>query len=498
MIWQLALRNLGFRKLRTLFLLAGYGLGVAVMIVLLSVGDAMIAQASDEKLVGGGDVTVLPEGMDVEVMKTGGVGGMFFSIANARFLYQQLLASPRYATEVRAVAPQVESKLLYVTLRSGEEVTVRAAGEIPDAGEAVGAPALLTAGTWTSDDGDRRWIAPTAEELRHDADHFHLPPADVTSPESWGEWHYFNVITPDANRWYFITYIVAGAVPNGRWAGQLLVTAHETGRPARRYSLSVPKRDVRFSTRDANVDFGSAGRVEVRSDGTYAIRGTARAEDGSGAQLTLDLVVSPAPRAYFPGATLLDGDAPSGYAVLGLRAAADGRICIAARCDQFAQAQAYHDHNWGTWQGVTWDWGSARAGSYTILYGRVRSPEAARSGQDPPLFVYVVDSLGFRAVFRPKQIIYDDTRVVVGPGRGPATARLFEVRGRDTLDLRLEIDDAVASDTRIGLADRGEGDYARKLSTPWFIQMKGRARLSGRVGGTALDGQGIGFFETYR
>ena len=113
MIWRLALRNLGFRKMRTLFLLAGYGLGVAVMIVLLSVGDAMIAQASDEKLVGGGDVTVLPEGLDVEVMKTGGVGGMFFSIANARFLYQQLLASPRHAAEVtrRRAADRVQAAL---------------------------------------------------------------------------------------------------------------------------------------------------------------------------------------------------------------------------------------------------------------------------------------------------------------------------------------------------------------------------------------------------
>ena len=147
MIWQLALRNLGFRKLRTLFLLAGYGLGVAVMIVLLSVGDAMIAQASDEKLVGGGDVTVLPEGLDVEVMKTGGVGGMFFSIANARFLHQQLLAAPRNAALVRAVAPQIESKLLYVTLANGRELPVRASGEIPDATRDVGAPALLADGS---------------------------------------------------------------------------------------------------------------------------------------------------------------------------------------------------------------------------------------------------------------------------------------------------------------------------------------------------------------
>lgn len=497
MIWRLALRNLGFRKLRTVFLLAGYGLGVAVMIVLLSVGDAMIAQASDEKLVGGGDVTVLPEGLDVEVMKTGGVGGMFFSIANARFLYQQLLASPRHASEVQVVAPQIESKLLYVTLKDGRELPVRATGEIPDATRDVGAPAPVASGTWANDDGDRRWVTPSLAELRHDADHFHLPPADAATPESWGEWHYFNALSADGDRWYFITYIVGGDVPRGQWGGQILVTAHQSGRPARRFSMAVPKAQVRFSTRDANLQFGDVGEVRVEANGDYAITGTATAEDGSGDALRLALTIVPAPRAYFPGATLVAGDSPSGYAVLGLRASTTGSICIASRCEQFDAAQAYHDHNWGTWQGVTWDWGSARAGAYTILYGRVRPPDASRDS-DAPLFVYVVDSLGFRAVFRPRVILYDDARTMPGAGRVPASARLFDVRGSDTLDLRLEIDDVVASDTRTGLIERGEGEYARRLATPWFLQMKGRARLRGRVAGGAIAGEGIGFFETYR
>jgi hypothetical protein len=496
-IWRLALRNLGFRKLRTLFLLAGYGLGVAVMIVLLSVGDAMIAQASDEKLVGGGDITVLPEGLDVEVMKTGGVGGMFFSIGNARFLFQQLLSSPRHAAAVRAVAPQIESKLLYVTLPNGREITVRASGEVPDATRDVGAAPPLTAGAWQNDDRDREWMTPTLRELRHDFDHFHLTPVDAAVPESWGEWHYFNVISPDASRWYFITLIVGGAVPAGQWGGQVLVTAHQAGRAARRFSVAVPKTVVRFSTRDADLRLGDAGQVQVLADGRYNVTADARAEDGSGERLRVNLTVTPAERAYFPGATLVGGDAPSGYAVLGLRAAATGSVCIASRCEQFAEAQAYHDHNWGTWQGVTWDWGAARAGNFSILYGRVRPPSASGSS-DAPLFVYLVDSLGFRAVFRPRAIVYDDARPMRGPGRGPSTARLYDVRGGDTLDLTLTIDDATATDTRVGLVERGEGEYARQLATPWFLQMKGRARLNGRVGGVGLAGVGVGFFETYR
>src|SRR6059058_6307763 len=112
MITLIALRNIALRPWRSLFLLLGYSLGVGVMIVLLSIGEALLNQARDEKLVGGGSVTVLPEGIDVEVMKTGGLGGLFFSIDHARFIYRQLLAAPRLAPHVAAAAPRIEGKLL--------------------------------------------------------------------------------------------------------------------------------------------------------------------------------------------------------------------------------------------------------------------------------------------------------------------------------------------------------------------------------------------------
>src|SRR5262249_23028810 len=111
-IERLALRNLVLKPWRSAFLLFGYSLGVGVMIVLLSIGEALLAQARDEKLVGGGDITVLPDGIDVEVLKTGGLGGMYFSIDRARFIYGQLLAAPRLSPFVAAVAPQIEGKLL--------------------------------------------------------------------------------------------------------------------------------------------------------------------------------------------------------------------------------------------------------------------------------------------------------------------------------------------------------------------------------------------------
>src|SRR5206468_10337959 len=230
MITLIALRNFVLRPWRSLFLLLGYSLGVAVMIVLLSIGEALLAQARQERLVGGGQITVLPEGIDVEVLKTGGLGGMFFSIDHARFIYRQLLAAPRLAPYIAAAAPQIDSKLLYLRAPNGKEIAVDAAGEIPSLTRAVGGLPDLAQGSWTDDDLDRRWRDPTLAELRDDIDRFHLPPGTAHNDPTWGEWHYFNVVSDDHTRWAYVSLIVGGSVPEGPWGAQVLVTLHRQGR----------------------------------------------------------------------------------------------------------------------------------------------------------------------------------------------------------------------------------------------------------------------------
>ncbi|MCE2901531.1 MAG: hypothetical protein ACK6DP_10235 [Gemmatimonas sp.] len=495
--WLLAWRTVTARPWRALLLCGGFGVGVGVMIVLLAVGEAMVRQASQERLVGGGDITVLPEGIDIDVLTTGGLGGLFFSVPNARFVHRQVLTSPRLSDAVTVAAPQLEGKLLYLTTPDGVQHPVRAGGEIPSANRRLGAMPPIVQGTWDDDTGDQRWMQPTEAELRHDIDHFHRPSDSMANADSWGEWHYFNVLSPDASQWAFISFIVGGDVRGARWGGQVLVTLHARGRSPRRFVATAPRERVRFSLRDADVVIGDAS-VRVQPDGRYAVRGTVR-EERTGTPLTLDLVVSPTPRVEFPGATLVSGDFTSGYVVPGLRAEASGSLCVASRCDTYTDVQAYHDHNWGGWRGVTWEWGATRAGDYTLLFGRV-TPEDS-SGSTSPLFVYVTDRLGFVALFRPKQVAYEDRRTIAtakGPLAVPAVADLVDVRGADTLRLRLTIDDAVATDTRVGLVERGEGASARGLQRPWFVQLAGEAQLSGRIRGAPLSGQGRGFFETYR
>ena len=496
MIGLLALRNLRYRPWRSVLLLLGYGLGVGVMIVLLAIGEALLSQARDEKLVGGGTVTVLPEGLNVELMKTGGVGGMFFSIDRAQFVYQQLLASPRQARLINAAAPQIEGKLVYLRA-NGVEYAVRATGEIPSLSRAVGAAPDLVAGSWDDDALDRRWVSPSDHELYTTMDRFHLPPDDVANAESWGEWHYFNVLSAGGERWYYLSFIVGGEIPDGDWGGQVLLSVRDQGGSTRRYSMKVPGERVRFSTERPDLAIGEAS-VGLTSDARYSVRATLPAESG-GSRARIEFELTPSPGAWFPPTTLVSGPLTSGYAVPALRGAATGRICIDEICDAFNGTQAYHDHNWGVWQGVTWEWGAARADQFTFLYGRVNVPDTLASR--PPLFLYLVDSLGFRALLRPDSIRYDDARTIVVDGREvsvPATAVMSDVRGNDTLIVELEVQDATGTDTRTPLIERGETAAAREIERPYFIQMKGIARLRGRLGGEVVSAEGIGFFETYR
>jgi hypothetical protein len=487
MISLIAFRNIVYRPWRSLLLFFGYGIGVAVMITLLSVGEALLTQAKDEKLVGGGAITVLPQGLDVEVMKTGGIGGLFFSIDQARFIYDQLLSSPRLSKSIKGVAPQIDGRLVYLRAANGDEHPVRAAGEIPSRTLAVRGSLMVKAGEWRDDKGDRRWSRPTITELRHDIDHFHIPPDSTSNRDTWAEWHYFNVLSSDKKRWAFISFIVGGDVTSDKWGGSIAITLREQEKASRKYEALVPRQQVELSTSEANLRIG-ASTVTVLPDGDYRVIAYANGNDGP---LKVDLVVHPAPRAYFPGASLGTEGFISGYTVPALRASATGSICVASRCEQYQAAQAYHDHNWGVWRGVTWDWGASRAGAYTILYGRVKAPDSRR---EQPLFVYLIDSLGFKAVLRPASISYVDGRTTkVGSKeiKVPSHATFVDVRGNDSLRVDLSIEDAIATETR-------QSNGLPSFGGPYFIQMKGIATISGKIAGEKISGSGTGFFETYR
>lgn len=476
MITTLAFRHLLVRKRRSLFLLLGFSLGVGVMIVLLSVGQAMLEQSRDASLVGGGELTVLPQGIDVEAMRTGGLGGMFFGIDRARFLGRQVLGGERHRRLVRVVSPAIEGKLLY--LRHGDRtMAVRAGGEIPSRVRAVGSALNIRSGRWEDSPADSSYIAPTRQQLYDELDHFHLP---LKKDSSWGEWHYFNlVVSPD--EWWYVTYLVGGEVP----AGQLLVSHRRSDGAYERFISRVPSGQVVFDTTRADVLLGSSFVHQRR--GTYRLRGRAEGRAGS---VTLDLNVTPLPNGYFPPVELGNESFVSGYVVPGLIAHGSGTICVELRCTRFTDIPAYHDHNWGVWRDVTWEWGNARGHRLSILYGGLYGPGRSgdpASGSSSPFFLTMVDSLGVKQVLRFRQINYVGSRPASG-GLGVASPERFSIvanRETDSLRLEVRISDALAT-------EMGTGEFRRV-----FLQMRGQFSLSGRVLGQAVADSGAGFFETY-
>ena len=212
------------------------------MVVLLSVGEAMLDQSRDVSLVGGGEVTVLPQGIDVEAMRTGGLSGMFFTIERARFLTRQILGGPRHAALIagrgtfdrgEAALPLPGTRPLRADRRCAPAARSRVA---PPPSAPV---STCATGRWSDTRADSAYVLPTRQQLYDELDRFHVPRrADST----WGEWHYFNFVTgPD--EWWYVTYLRrwraaarqvgrtnAGHPPAARWEVRPVHGGRSSGR----------------------------------------------------------------------------------------------------------------------------------------------------------------------------------------------------------------------------------------------------------------------------
>jgi hypothetical protein len=470
MYWTLALRHLLVRPGRAFVLLLGYALGVAVMIVLLSIGSAMLDQSRDASLIGGGELTALPAGVDIEAMRTGGLAGMFFGINGARFVTRELLGGSREAGIVAAVSPVLEQKL--VAVRTRDTIwTVRAGGELPSQARAAGAPLRVIAGTWRDDRRDSSWRAPTAAALYREIDHFHRPGAHDSS---WAEWHYFNFAVSESE-WWYVTLLIGGDVRGNDWGGQVLVTHRTHGGEYQRYVTNVGRERASFDTTSADLTIGSSSIVQL--DGKYLLRGSA----GSA---TFDVTLTPSPHEYFPAVELGSDQTASGYVVPALAGTASGRFCIGSACRTIRDIPGYHDHNWGSWRAVTWEWGAGRGVSHALLYGGVTG---SRTGGAVPFFLGLEDSLGLQQIYRFDAVRRIGGRSVPGmPGIvAPESLRITAARLGDTLDVRIRVTDVTSSRSMAAGPDRV------------FLQMRGAWRATGTAGGLAVADSGTGFFETW-
>ena len=157
---------------------------------------------------------------------------------------------------------------------------------------------------------------------------------------------------------------------------------------------------------------------------------------------------------------------------------------MAGRCSDVRDVPAYHDHNWGVWRDVTWEWGSARGGRLSLLYGGVYGPERSSTS---PFFLTLADSLGVLRVLRFGRIEYEGSVPADGVPGASAPSR-FNLTGTweaDTVILSVAVEHALAS-------EMGAASFRRL-----FLQMRGEFRLRGTLLGDEVADSGWGFFETY-
>ncbi len=484
------------------------------MIALLSVGEALLAQARDRDLVAGGDLVLLPEGVDPAVLKVNGVTGLFLTIPHAGFVVRDILEGPRVGPEVAAAAPEIRDRVVYL----------RVGGKIVPANASAGIPSLDHAARVTQavpgdrDSGaDRAWVDPPADALFDQIDHFHAPPA--AGRTAWAEWDYFNFLDPATGAYGYVTVLAGGegrgaillrlVVPSCHSASRRCADTGATRRGTRsamqRAHLSAPPDDltIRAALHPGDLSLVAAAqrigpaRIRVQS-GRYHIT----VDDP---QAHLDLWLTPARGFYLPPGETSEAGVISGYVVPAVRGWIDGEIRTGRSVLHLARAPAYHDHNWGTWRSVTWEWGEASGGGGALLYGALHvggEGITGAGGRPPALFVWAPAAPGrggLVGVFPIHSLTYDAWHpgpVVAGRRvAAPGEVRISAGEGGDALTVRIRVQDALGSLPAVSGASGERRSPAG--GTQVFLQLRGRAEIRGVVDGHPFAWEGPAASETF-
>jgi len=461
----LVMRMLLTRPRRTGLLFLGYGLGVAVMVALLAVGDALLIQAQDKDVVSGGDVVLLPEGINPEVLKVGGVSGMFLSIPNARYVVRQLLLGPRFVDVIVSASPELADKLIYVR-KGGSVYAALARADLPELARQTHSATAIESPAWTDTEEDRAWIAPSAQQRLAEEDRFHVP-VQGSARRSWAEWWYFNVTGPDG----LIGYFSFSADRDRR--ARILVSVQLPGGRLLRWSEQHPGATIPLE----GSSFRAGRQSVVLADGSYQLH-------VAHGDFLADLRITPIPGLDFPPIERRVGTFQSGYVVPALRAKVTGHLHIGAT--QFrVEGIGYHDHNWGLWKDVTWEWGTGSNPSYALLAGLIHHPTVV--GQEMFVSLYAADPSrpGVLAILRATAPVLDAWQ------DRPVAGRVLRVPGRLQYRATNEVGDEL---TVMFLIDNLIATPAERVA---FLQLHGRYRISGNAGGKAIEAEMPGFAETF-
>ena len=460
MTLRLVLRGLASRPIRFLVLACGFGFGIAVMAALLGVGEVVLEQAQNPALAGGGELSLVGTSGDVE---------------HARFVLASVLGASPLAERIQAASPTARAALFLV---QGETITpLRARGGIPSLERALGDPETSSVEAWVDSERDRGWVRPDPTEVLRAMDRFHPIPATSEFSQSWAEWLYFNGHTADGTLRFYVTFLAGprSATPGRRVAGVRLQLERDGKTTTYAAGGEIDETQLLESAPDLDI----AGN-RVRLDGLrYRIE---LALPGAAGELTLDA----APGRSLPPATLHGARGwLSGYVAPVLSGTVRGSLTVGGDRIAFENAVGYHDHNWGFWEGVRWQWGQVAHDDVSIIYGRVDPPaDVADPGRIP----------GFLGVLGPQGPLGFSTAVTFEEQNGadgrPDRVRI-RARGR-SLDMTLAFAVERSVRTAMSMTQPGVGPALD------FLQLAGQYTVTGKVGDRALDFTARGAAETFR
>jgi hypothetical protein len=454
MIGRLALRSLTAHPVRSAVLAAGFGVGVAVMAILLGVASIVLEQAQSPALVGGGDVNIrlsLP--------------------VPARLLLAGTLQSDALRPRVRAAAASHTTDLFL--LHNGKATRVAARGGIPSVERELGDPEVADMATWQDTEQDSAWTRESPETVLRQIDRFHGAPDVPEWSDSWAEWLYFNGRANDAR--FYLAFIVGPRTKSGKHGSSVSLQIERNGQ-MELYSTSGETTDAELA-RAPDLTIGTSS---VRLDGlVYRIH--LDLVDDAGRRAVGDLTIQASAGRLIPPAEITGARGwRTGYVVPVMSGPLDGSLTVAGHPISLTGGTGYHDHNWGFWKGVTWQWGQVYHGDVSLIYGRIVPPSEAADPERLPGFVGVLGQDGYATDVRITET-NDDT----------GQPRSIAIRARSTsLTLDLRFDVASTARTR-----RTEGPLFTGMT---FLQMRGQYTASGQAGNRTIEFTAPGSAETFR
>jgi len=456
MIGRLAFRSLTAHPVRSAVLAAGFGVGVAVMAILLGVAAIVLEQAQSPALVGGGDVNV-----------------RLSPAVPARIVLSGTLQSDALRPRVRAAAASHTTDLFL--LHNGRATRVAARGGIPSVEKELGDPEVAGMDAWRDTREDSAWTRQSPETVLRQIDRFHGVPDVPEWSDSWAEWLYFNGRSSDAR--FYLTFMTGPRTKSGNRVAGVRLQLERDGK-MQSYSANTEATDAEL----ANTPDLTIGNNSVRLDGlVYRIH--IDLTDPSGQRAAGDLTLQASAGRLVPPIEITGARGwRTGYVVPVMSGALDGSLMVSNDRVSLAGGTGYHDHNWGFWKGVSWQWGQAQHGDLSVIYGRVFPPPEAADPERIPGFVGALGPDG--------PLGYSTDVRITETNDDKGQPRSIVVRARSsslTLDLRFDVASMVTS--------RMQGALANGVN---FLQMRGQYTVSGAAGTRNLTFTAPGAAETFR